>query len=325
MNCHTFTKPKPPPAIATVGYTLAAAQQLAPIPFSPVVPPAVSDIGPIGKKATQPRQLDTHDDWRVIQRAFAFVLAAAVLFNMLGLGGGFVYVPILLLFGVNFHTASATSLFVITAAHLSAIFVFSKSSLIDYKLALALEPITCLGAFLGGLASDSFGEVPLSVLFAMILLIASYSMRHNPENYPKPAINRSTKWSWHRTFGPYNYVVDLPLGLPLALAIGFIGGLLGFAGGVIKIPMMVLLFGVPIKVAIATSTLMVSLTSMVGCIGHGIRGDFDLLLSAVLAIAGIAGAQIGSRLTVRADRVMLKKIFSVVLLIVAVWMIGRII
>ena len=87
---------------------------------------------------------------------------------------------------------------------------------------------------------------------------------------------------------------------------------------------MVLLFGMPIKVAIATSSLMVAITSLVGCIGHGFVGHFDARLAIVLAVAAVAGAQIGARLTIKADRLMLKRLFAVVLLVVAVWMIARV-
>ena len=104
-------------------------------------------------------------------------------------------------------------------------------------------------------------------------------------------LNRNTPWRWRRSFAGHQYTIDLPVGLPIAMGIGYLGGLLGFAGGVIKIPMMVLLFGVPIKVAIATSSLMVTITSTVGCIGHGYAGDFDPTLSIALAIAAAAGAQ----------------------------------
>jgi S1-C subfamily serine protease len=265
-----------------------------------------------------------HRDWKVIQGSAAFILAAAVLFNMLGLGGGFFYVPILLLFGVGFHVASATSLFVITAAHLSALYVFVRSGLIDYKLALVLEPVTCLGAFLGALSSGLFGEAPLSLMFGGILILASYLMHRNYEQRTVLPLAVSSRWTWQRSFAAYEYVIDLPVGLPVAFTIGYLGGMLGFAGGVIKVPLMVLLFGVPIKVAIATSSLMVAVTSMVGCVGHGFAGHFDARLAFVLAVAAVAGAQIGSRLTIRADRFLLKRIFAVVLLVVAVWMIGRV-
>jgi S1-C subfamily serine protease/uncharacterized membrane protein YfcA len=262
-------------------------------------------------------------DWEVIGRSAALLLATAVLFNMLGLGGGFFYVPILLMFGVSFHVSSATSLFLIAAAHLSALVVFLRSRLIDYQLTLVLEPVTCLGAFLGGLSSDLFGEGSLSLMFAGILMLSGYLMYRQPEKKAAAPLVLASGWRWHRVFGSHQYVIDLTIGLPVAFLIGYFGGMLGFAGGVLKIPMMVLLFGVPIKVAIATSSLMVAVTSSTGCIAHGFLGHFDPLLAIVLAVATVTGAQIGARLTIRADQHMLKRMFSVMLLAVAVWMIGR--
>jgi len=211
----------------------------------------------------------------------------------------------------------------IAAANLSAISVFMRSRFIDYKMALVLEPITCIGALLGGLTSVYFSEQSLILLFGFILMMVSALMYYNPQQRVQGTLNRPTGWYWHRTFNGTPYGINLTIGLPLVLLTGYLGGLLGVAGGFIKVPMMVLLFGVPIKVAIATSSLMVAITSSVGCMGHVFEGHFDSVLAIALALAAVAGAQIGSRLTVRADKSLLKRLFAVVLLIVAVWMIGR--
>jgi S1-C subfamily serine protease/uncharacterized membrane protein YfcA len=317
-NCHELIVPANAKAAAgsrpAIGHTVAAAspnvgQQLAPMP---------ADGAP-------PHQVRTAEqDWTVIQRGTGLVLASSALFNMLGLGGGFVYVPILLFFGVDFHVASATSLFVIMAAHISALFVFLRSRLVDYKLALVLEPVTCVGSLLGGLSSGLISGAALSALFGVLLLLSAYLMHRGQLKTKALPAARPSRWTWHRSFGPHEYGINLALGLPLMLVVGYLGGMLGFAGGWLKIPMLVLLFGVPIKVAIATSSLMVGVTSLVGCIGHGIEGHFDPRLAIALALAAIIGAQIGARLTIRADRLMLKRIFTVVLLGVSLWMVGRV-
>jgi S1-C subfamily serine protease/uncharacterized membrane protein YfcA len=279
---------------------------------------------PLITKPLSKQQNAAHRDWKVIQHSAALVFLAAVLFNMLGLGGGFVYVPILLFFGVSFHVASASSLFIIAAAHAAALFVFMRSRLIDYRLAMLLEPVTCLGAFLGGISSDIMSETQLSSIFGFILLIASYLMHRSPTHRARAPVAISANWTWQRSFGSHEYAIDLTIGLPVAFAIGYFGGMLGFAGGILKVPMLVILFGVPIKVAIATSSLMVAITSLVGCIGHGLVGHFDARIAIILAITAILGGQIGARLTLGADRQLLKRLFGVVLLAVALWMIGRV-
>ncbi len=270
------------------------------------------------------KMMSPEQDLKVIKRAAGLVLASSALFNMLGIGGGFVYVPLLLFFGVEFHVASATSLFVIMAAHMSAFFVFLRSRLVDYKLVLVLEPVTCLGSLIGGMSSGLVADEALSVLFGGLLMLSGLLMqRESLVSSSTSALNNS-RWTWHRTFDGHQYGINLLVALPFVFVVGYLGGMLGFAGGWLKIPMLVLLFGVPIKVAIGTSSLMVAGTSMLGCIGHGIEGHFDPRLALALAIAGVIGAQVGSRLTLHADHFMLKRIFSVVLVGVALWMIGRV-
>ena len=320
-NCHTFITPPPNP-VKTIGFTQSA-KDLGVIPLPQGQAPAPYYQKRFEQDSKSARGLNSDEIWKIVIRASAFILAAATLFNMLGLGGGFFYVPVLLFLGLDFHMASSTSLFIMGAAHISAIAVFVRSRLIDYKLALVLEPTTCVGALLGGLSSHYLSGSALSVMFAFILVFASFLMRKDALRYEDRRIRYFTKWRWNRQFGPYQYSVDLPIGLSAAFAIGYFGGMLGFAGGVIKVPMMVLLFGVPIKVAIATSSLMVTITSLWGCIGHGIEGDFEPQLSIALAIAAVIGAQIGARFTLRAEKDVLKHIFATVLLVVAVWMIGQ--
>lgn len=313
LNCHSMTGP--------ARLTARQGSHIHTVAF----PDYRSPLLPNGTSKPPPERVSSaHRDWKVIQHSAVLVLVAAVLFNMLGIGGGFFYVPILLMFGVSFHVASATSLFVITSAHLSALYVFFRSKLIDYKLALILEPITSLGAFLGALSSSTLGETTLSLMFGVVLMIAGYLMHREREEKSVIPQALSTHLCWYRTFAGHQYVIDVPVALPLAFTAGYLGGMLGFAGGFIKVPMMVLLFGVPMKVAIATSSLMVVVTSTLGCIGHGVVGHFDTRLGIVLAIAAVTGAQIGARIALKADRFMLKRIFAVVLALTALWMIGRV-
>jgi len=327
LNCHTFITNKNNPPKDTLQLHTVAAQIPAQSSASNQPASLLPSMGKPGEQNALQWILNLCLDWSVICRAAAFVLAAAVLFNMLGLGGGFFYVPILLLFGVDFHVASATSLFIIAASHLSSIYIFSRSHLIDYELALILEPVTCLGALLGGLYSNMFGETTLSFMFGACTILASYLIYRDPAQQASGGqpYRLFTPYVWQRSFGTYEYAIDIPIAMPIAFVIGYMGSMLGFAGGVIKIPMLVLLFGVPLKIAIATSSLMVAITSSMGCVGHGFAGHFDPLLSIVLATLAVIGGYIGASFTIKADRAMLKRLFSAVLLMLSIWMIYRVI
>lgn len=322
-NCHTFIVPKQVNSL-TISSRQPAIESMQSQPKRSPGASAITKKVPL-QLSSWLQKISRNQDFYVICRAFAFIFAASVLFNMLGLGGGFFYVPILLLFGVSFHVASATSLFMITTANLVAAYVFWRSELVDTELALILEPITCLGALLGGLYSDGLGEVPSSVLFGSCLFLVSYFIYRNPVDRLAVTPLMFSKLCWQRSFGAYQYSVDLTIALPLVFCIGYLGGMLGFAGGIIKVPMLVLLFGVPLKVAIATSSLMVAITSFVGCLGHTIAGHFDFPLSISLAIIAILGASVGAKLAVKSEAHILKQLFSMVTFLIAIWMILRVI
>lgn len=329
-NCHTFIIPPKSP-ITTV-QLIDPRATLAAVPHATgfrTVKALASQAGLLSSQSLDTSKSSSGtaggSNWDIILRAGMLVMASATVFNMLGVGGGFIYVPLLLFLGINFHVASATSLFIITSAHLSALYVYFRSRLVDLKLALMLEPITCLGAFMGGISSSYFSETSLSLIFGCFLFLSSYLMHRKVTEGQVTPVVLYQRFCWFRSFGSCEYVVDLSIAMPVCLFIGYIGGVLGVAGGILKIPMLVIFLGLPIKVAIATSSLMVTFTSTVGCLGHSLVGHFKPDLAISLAVMAILGAQIGARFTIRADRNLLKQLFALLLLVVGIWMIARVI
>jgi len=84
---------------------------------------------------------------------------------------------------------------------------------------------------------------------------------------------------------------------------------------------MVLLLGVPMKVAVGTSCLMVGITALFGFWGHFFAGQFEPKMALILALVVFAGAQAGSRVSVKVDKILLKKIYALFLFIISVWMV----
>jgi hypothetical protein len=128
-------------------------------------------------------------------------------------------------------------------------------------------------------------------------------------------------WELQHEFRGHTYSVNMMLASPMMFGVGFIGGLLGLAGGWLKVPIMVMMFGVPMKVAIATSSLMVPLTGFSGFLGHSVMGHFDPKLAICLSVVTVIGAQIGSRISIRTQNNLLRFIFAFVLSLVGLWMI----
>jgi uncharacterized membrane protein YfcA len=88
----------------------------------------------------------------------AVFFIVSVIFMMFGQGGGAIYVPMLLAFGLPLYRCAATSQVLIIVATLSALLVFHKAGFVDWTLALIVEPPTNLGAFLGGYFSPYLPE-----------------------------------------------------------------------------------------------------------------------------------------------------------------------
>jgi uncharacterized membrane protein YfcA len=125
---------------------------------------------------------------------------------------------------------------------------------------------------------------------------------------------------WHREYDGQSYIVNLWVAIPLTAAVGLAAGATGISGGSFKIPLMVLLCGVPMRVAVGTSSAMVAATALMGFLGHAAGGDFNP--SWALPIAGIAivGGLLGGKVALKTKPKHLKKIFAVTTLIAAVLM-----
>lgn len=247
---------------------------------------------------------------------FLLFAVSATAFSALGQGGGAFYVPLLLAWGIPFHAAAAASQAVIMAVSASAMVVFHRAGFLDWKLILLVEPATNLGAFSGGYLSRYVSGSLAKVTFAAVLVGAAFFMLRPVAERASPV--RKGTFYWTRTLGGETYSVNWAMALPMMAVAGFLAGMLGVGGGILKVPLLVLACGIPMRVAVGTSALMVGLTALTGLLGHGLAGNFDYALALPLAAAGFLGAQVGSRLSLSVDKHLLKRAFGLLLLGIAV-------
>jgi uncharacterized protein len=250
-----------------------------------------------------------------------FVIASV--FSALGVGGGVLYTPAQLFFGIEFHAAATTSLFLIMITSLSATIVFSKAATVDWPLAMTLESSTTLGAFLGGLFSGHFSARFLIYLFSGVLAIAAFFMMKHFEIRNRCGDGPSGFFRWRRAIGSQTYCLNLGLALPIAFVAGMISGLIGVSGGILKVPMLVLLFGVPMNIAVGSSAFMVGLTASGGFLGHLAAGHFHWKMALALVPGVFLGAQIGARASVKTDKTKMKRFFGYMLAALALFLIIR--
>lgn len=250
--------------------------------------------------------------------ASTVIFVISIVMSMVGRGGGNFYVPILVASGCAMHQAATSGQLILVVTAVAASLVFHKHKTVDWKLALMIDPPTDVMAFVGGFLAHQFASFSLKLWFAVLLVIASFLMIFPVKN--GVAENRGHPGFWHRSFGEYNYTVNLWLAIPVTAAVGFFAGMVGISGGSFKIPLMVLLCGIPMRVAVGTSSVMIAATAMMGFIGHAIAGDFKASIAIPVTLVAIIGGLIGGKVSVKTEPGRLKRIFAYTTLAAAVFM-----
>ncbi|MEI8233425.1 MAG: sulfite exporter TauE/SafE family protein [Verrucomicrobiota bacterium] len=233
-------------------------------------------------------------------------VAAGLLGALVGVGGGVIVVPALtLLMGVDIRAAIAASIIAVIATSSGAASGYVRQRLTNLRLAMLLETATAAGALCGAFLAALISGRWLYLLFGLVLLYTAWSMsRKSPHaartfpddpwadrlglhaSYFDKALNRQISYRVSRT----------PWGLAVSYVAGVLSGLLGIGGGVLKVPVMNLAMGVPLKVCTATSNFMIGVTAATGAAVYFTRGDVQPFIAAPVAVGVLLGAKLGSRL-----------------------------
>ena len=246
------------------------------------------------------------------------IFVIAIVMAMTGRGGGNFYVPVMIVAGLAMHEAATVAQSILFCTAIAALLIFQKSKTVDWKLALVIDPPTDVMAFVGGYYAHLFSGNVLKLVFAFLLVIAGFFMFYTVKERPQD--NRKRFGFWHRKFGENSYVVNLWVAIPIAALTGLVAGMVGISGGSFKIPLMVLLCGVPIRIAIGTSSAMVAATALMGFLGHTASGDFNPFWAVPLMIIAVLGGLIGGKLSLKTKPDNVKRIFAYTTLIAAVFM-----
>jgi uncharacterized membrane protein YfcA len=262
--------------------------------------------------------------------------AAAGLFgSLLGLGGGVLIVPLLTLgFGLPLRDAVGVSLVCVIMTSSAAAGVYLERHVANLRLGMTLELFTAFGALLGGSIAFLLDERLLSLLFAGLLAYVAVTMaRARPmapfeapaaldpaaaSGPPQPTMVDQLSGDGYR-------VRNLRLGAVGATGAGVVSALLGIGGGIVKVPLMHLGMGIPLRVATATSNLMIGITAAASTVIYVLHGGIDPYVAGPTAIGVFLGATVGSRFGHRVNLRLLRMLFVVVLAYTAVQMLLRVI
>ena len=225
--------------------------------------------------------------------------------TLIGAGGGFILVPILLLIYPEKAPATITSisLAVVFFNATSGSISYSRMKRIDYKSGLLFSCTVIPGAILGAISVSYIPRDLFNMIFGVVLILISAFLILKPEKRDNTK-NNPGKYDWTRSIIDsdnlkYVFSYNPYLGLAIGLAVGFLSSLLGIGGGIIHVPAMVHLLNYPIHLATATSHFMLAIMAFSGSAVHFINGALNngLFEALVIGCGVIFGAPVGAKLS----------------------------
>ncbi len=228
-------------------------------------------------------------------------MASAVFGSIVGLGGGVIIVPVLVLLGepmlgepVASQTAVGTSLAVLIFTALTSTYTYHKQGKVDFRTGWLFFATSGPAAMIGAQLTNGIKQGPFQLSFGLFMLVMFGLMMAREKLKPL-----NVDWPIKRTFTDgagvtHAYGYNLTLALVIGLAVGACSGLFGIGGGSLFVPLMVILFRFPPHVATATSMFVILLSSVLGSSVHAYHGNIDWALFAALAPGAIIGGRLGA-------------------------------
>ena len=254
---------------------------------------------------------------------------AGLLGSLVGVGGGIIVVPALtLLMGVGIQNAIAASIVSVIATSSGAAASYVSERITNMRLGMVLEVATVLGALTGAALAAHVSGRELYLIFAAVLAYTAWSMLRKRGAPAEPAPDAlADRLKLHGRFFDRSLgrevayrVSRTKLGMAVSYVAGVSSGLLGIGGGVIKVPVMNLAMGVPLKACTATSNFMIGVTAAASAAVYLMRGEVLPFVAAPVAVGVLVGARTGAKLMGGMRNNVIRIMFVVVLAASAVQM-----
>lgn len=260
---------------------------------------------------------------------------------LLGVGGGIFIVPALVLvFHLPLKIAVAASIVSVIATSNAGGSSYVDQRITNLHLAMFLEVFTTTGALSGSILALFLHEWMMSLIFAVMLgymAFAAYSTRNlddqriasgefaaaKPDRIARYLDLRGSYFDEAANKNVDYVVCGAPIGITVSYLAGIASGLLGVGGGVLKVSAMNRYMNVPMKVAVGTSKLMIGVTAAVSSILFFLHGLIHFAVVAPVALGTTIGATIGTTVMNRLHSVVLKWIFSALMLYLAYEMFAK--
>lgn len=254
--------------------------------------------------------------------------AAGLLGSLTGLGGGVIVIPLLTLaFGIDFHYAIGAALVASIATSSGSASAYVKEGMTNIRLGMFLEIATSVGAVLGAVIALWMPTNAIAVIFGVVLFFTA--VMQNRQKVDHMGVKGSALAMKLKLFGSYptkegvqNYeLTNVPGGFLIMVIAGALSGLLGIGSGVLKVLAMDSCMKVPFKVSTTTSNFMIGVTAVTSAVVYLQRGYIEPGIAFPIMVGVLGGALTGAKLLKHLDVRLLRKIFAIAILLVAVNMI----
>jgi uncharacterized protein len=231
-------------------------------------------------------------------------VGAGILGSLVGIGGGIIMSPTLSFLGLAPAQLASTSLIAVSSTSTSSVIAYARLRKIKYDIAIKMAIFSSPGAIFGALISTNIAPLDFKLLFAILLFTTGVYLLFRSSILSERKVRTDSRWKIFFYSG--------------TVGAGIISSLFGIGGGVIFVPLLVLISGMNMTSAVPTAQLALMSTSLVGTITHVILGNPEYSFALFLCIGSFVGAQIGSKLLARFKDSTLAKIFAFLLIAVAI-------
>ncbi|PSB03809.1 sulfite exporter TauE/SafE family protein [Merismopedia glauca] len=245
----------------------------------------------------------TTNIWLLISSGFI----SGILAGLLGIGGGTVIVPLLVALGVSPLQSVATSSLTILITSISGTIQNWRLGYLDIKRVISLGLPAIITAQLGVLLANLLPSYFVLLGFGILLITNIYLL-----NLRRQLIS-SESYGNKKTISPsIARLITGSIG-------GILAGLFGVGGGVVMVPLQLLLLGENIKLAIQTSLGVVVITAISALLGHALSGNVVVNVGLILGVGGLLGTQVGTRLLPKIPDDQIVLIFRGFLMVLSVY------
>lgn len=235
--------------------------------------------------------------WQLV--AFVMIGVAVGAFGtLIGAGGGFLLLPLLLFLYPHESPAvlTAISLAVVCANALSGSVAYARLRRIDYRSGIWFALAGIPGAILGAMATHRLDRHQFDPLLGTALLVGATLILLRPQRTASSAPLSGGRTLVEADGTTHHYRPRTALGAMLSVMVGFLSSLLGIGGGILHVPLMALVLGFPVHLATATSHFVLAILALSGLLTHvadgTLRAGADR--AAPLIVGVLMGAQIGA-------------------------------